>query len=72
MTPHTLVFRDATLFFHRLFLFADTVRKACEDGVVTPQDGQQWQAALEAQGERGRFFATFTFYMVSGRKDQPR
>jgi SAM-dependent methyltransferase len=68
VTPHTLIFRDATLFFHRLFLFADTVRKACESGVATPQDGHQWQAALEAQGARGQFFAAFTFYMVSGRK----
>jgi len=68
VTPHTLIFRDATLFFHRLFLFADTVRKACEGGVATPEEGHQWQAALEAQGARGQFFAAFTFYMVSGRK----
>jgi len=68
VTPHTVILRDAMLFFHRLFLFADTVRKACEGGVATPQDGHHWQAALEAQGARGQFFAACTFYMVSGRK----
>ena len=68
VTPHTVILRDATLFFHRLFLFADTVRKACASGVATPQDGHHWQAALEAQGARGQFLAACTFYLVSGRK----
>ncbi|MGB7086289.1 MAG: methyltransferase domain-containing protein [Phormidesmis sp.] len=68
ITPHTLILRDASLFFHSLFLFADTVQKAGEAGVATPETLHQWQTELEEKGKRGQFLAALTFYLVSGQR----
>lgn len=52
----------------RIFGIRDTVRLAVEKEVIDDEAGSRWLSVLENDDRSGRFFASFTGYLVYGRK----
>lgn len=65
--PRTMIMNDFSI-CDRIFGIRDTVRLAVQKGVIDDEAGRGWLSALEKDDNSGRFFSSFTGYLVHGRK----
>jgi ubiquinone/menaquinone biosynthesis C-methylase UbiE len=64
-TPRTLVLRDLAV-ADRLYCFFETVDRLTEAGVVSREDAGRWSDGLRADDREGRFFCSYTGFLVRG------
>ncbi|WP_435011254.1 methyltransferase domain-containing protein [Tundrisphaera lichenicola] len=64
-SPRTLVLRDLAV-ADRLYLFFATVARLAEVGVVGRDDADGWSEGLRAADVEGRFFSSYTGFLVCG------
>lgn len=63
--PKTLVLRELDV-ADRIYCFTTTVARLAEAGVVTRDDAARWSEALRAADRDGRFFTSYTGFLVRG------
>jgi hypothetical protein len=61
----TLVLRDLAT-ADRLYCFFATADRLAADGVIGREDASRWADRLRAADESGRFFCSYTGFLVSG------
>jgi hypothetical protein len=64
-SPKTLVLRDLAV-ADRLYCFFATVERLAESGVVGRDDAARWSDGLRAADGEGRFFSSYTGFLVRG------
>ena len=50
----------------RIYCFIATVGRLADAGVVSRDDGQRWSDGLRAADADGRFFSSYTGFLVRG------
>lgn len=65
--PRTMIMHDL-LICDRIFGIRDTVSRAADNGIIAPDAGSKWISELENANQSGRFFSSFTGYLVHGKK----
>lgn len=65
--PRTMVLHDLAS-CDLIFGIRDTVSRACGAGIINREEGAEWVLSLEETDRTGRFFSSFTGYLVSGKK----
>ena len=65
--PRTMILHDLGV-CDQIFGVRETLRLGVEIGVVDEEAGSRWLVALEEADRSGRFFASFTGYLVHGRR----
>jgi ubiquinone/menaquinone biosynthesis C-methylase UbiE len=63
--PKTLVLTDLGV-ADRLYSFFATATRLAEAGVISEADAKRWSEALRAADAEGRFFSSYTGFLVSG------
>ena len=63
--PKTLVLRELGL-ADRIFSFLSTAERLVEAGLIGRSDANRWSDALRAADAQGRFFTSYTGFLVSG------
>ncbi len=64
-SPKTLVLRDLAM-ADRLYCFFATVERLAEAGVVGREDADRWSDGLRSADRDGRFFCSYTGFLVRG------
>lgn len=67
--PKTLVLNDFDV-ADRVFSFVATAQRLADEGVVGRDDVARWCDELRAADARGRFFTSYTGFLVSGVRDR--
>ncbi|WP_165226620.1 methyltransferase domain-containing protein [Aquisphaera insulae] len=67
--PRTLVLRDLAV-ADRLYCFFATVERLAESGRIRREDAMRWSDGLRAAGAEGRFFCSYTGFLVRGVRGQ--
>ena len=65
--PRTLILYDLDT-CDQIFGIRDTILHAREAGLISKDDGEDWLSALKELDKTGRFFSSFTGFLVTGRK----
>jgi ubiquinone/menaquinone biosynthesis C-methylase UbiE len=65
--PKTLVLRELAV-ADRVYSFCSTVERLAEDGLVSRNDADRWSDELRAADAEGRFFTSYTGFLVTGRR----
>jgi ubiquinone/menaquinone biosynthesis C-methylase UbiE len=65
--PRTMIMHDLQT-CDRIFGIRETVSLASESGIIDYNPGKRWLSDLEAADQSGRFFSSFTGYLVYGEK----
>jgi len=65
--PRTFTLHDLNT-CDRIFGIRDTVSHARETGLISEDDSDQWISILKESDESGRFFSSFTGYLITGKK----
>jgi hypothetical protein len=68
-SPKTLVLRDLAT-ADRLYCFFATVDRLAESGVVAQSDAGRWSDGLRAADGAGRFFSSYTGFLVRGTRPE--
>ncbi len=63
--PRTLVLRDLAV-ADRVYSFFATVERLAKDGIVGREDAARWSEGLRAADGNGRFFSSYTGFLVRG------
>jgi ubiquinone/menaquinone biosynthesis C-methylase UbiE len=63
--PKTLVVRELAV-ADQIYSFFSTVERLAEDGVIGRRDADRWSEALRTADAEGRFFTSYTGFLVSG------
>jgi ubiquinone/menaquinone biosynthesis C-methylase UbiE len=63
--PKTLVLRELDV-ADRLYFFFSTVEQLVQAGVISRSDGDTWSAELRSADAEGRFFTSYTGFLVVG------
>ncbi len=69
--PKTLVSRDLDV-ADRVFSFFATADGLVAAGIIDPDDADRWRAELRAADAAGRFFASYTGFLVAGTRPDGR
>ncbi|MFO0889993.1 MAG: methyltransferase domain-containing protein [Isosphaeraceae bacterium] len=64
-SPRTLVLRDLAT-ANRLYCFFATADRLAESGVISREDAGRWSDSLRAAADNGRFFCSYTGFLVRG------
>lgn len=65
--PKTLILQDLSI-CNEIFGIRDTVCLAVSSGIITSYEGDSWISYLEHSDREGRFFCSFTGFLLSGTK----
>jgi ubiquinone/menaquinone biosynthesis C-methylase UbiE len=65
--PKTLVIRDLAI-ADRLYCFFSTVKRLEDEAVLTSEEAQRWSDELRERDRAGRFFCSYTGFLVCARK----
>jgi hypothetical protein len=68
-SPKTLVLRDLAV-ADRLYCFFATVARLAEAGIVGREDAGRWSGGLRAADGDGRFFCSYTGFLVRGTRTE--
>jgi hypothetical protein len=68
--PKTLVLYELDV-ADRVFSYFSTAERLAEDGRIGRADLERWSAELRAADANGRFFTSYTGFLVSGRRADP-
>jgi ubiquinone/menaquinone biosynthesis C-methylase UbiE len=68
--PKTLVLRELEV-ADRLYCFIATVERLADAGIVSRDDARRWSAELRAADDEGRFFSSYTGFLVRGTRLAP-
>lgn len=65
--PRTLILHDLAI-CNQIFAVRDTVTRAGASGIISPDDAEAWIMYIEEADRAGRFFCSFTGYLIHGKK----
>ncbi len=65
--PRTLILHDLKT-CEQIFGITDTTRRAAETGIISREEAERWMSSLHMAENSGKFFCSFTGYLVQGRK----
>ena len=66
-SPKTLVLRELDI-ADRVFSYFSTAERLAQDGVISRDDLARWTDELRTADAEGRFFTSYTGFLVSGRR----
>jgi hypothetical protein len=68
--PMTCVLRELDV-ADQVFSYFSTAERLVQDGAISQTDLDRWSDELRAADASGRFFTSYTGFLVSGRRAHP-